>query len=127
MNGAKQVCPNCGSTNVHIDRTNIISWLGLDSSYRCDKCGYTGIFPHVDADDVEDHQQEVWERGRLETEHGKDRPTRGRIILGALFLLAGVLPAFYAPWGAGKLAGLLSLAIGGAIMIEYFSSMNPLD
>lgn len=127
MNHETRVCPNCGSTDIGVNRDNIMSWMGLDTSYQCGKCGYTGIFPEVSDEDVKEQQLEIRKRGRLKNNISNDGPTRGRIAIGILFLLAGILPALYAPWGAGKLAGLLSLAIGGAIMFEYASSMNVVE
>ncbi len=123
MRNATRVCPNCGSTDVSIDRGDMMSWFGLNTAYRCDDCGYNGIFPEVANDEVDEQQLEIKKRGRLEQDTATSGPKRGRIIIGVLFLMLGIPSAIYATWGAGKLAGLLSLAIGAAIMFEYASSL----
>lgn len=119
MRDTTRVCPNCGSTDISIDRTELMSWFGLETSYRCDSCDYSGIFPEVDNDDVDEQRTAIKKRGRLKDTVADAGPTRGRILFGIMFLILGIPSAMYATWGAGKLAGLLSIAIGSAIMFEY--------
>lgn len=127
MRNTTRVCPNCGATDITIDRSDIMSWFGLETSYRCESCGYTGIIPEVDNDDVGDQKLAIKERGKLKDTLVDSGPTRGRILFGIMFLILGIPSATFATWGAGKLAGLLSLAIGAAIMFEYVASMGPMD
>lgn len=127
MRDTTRVCPNCGATDISIDRSDFMTWFGLDTSYRCNSCDYTGIFPEVADDDVAEQRTEIKKRGKLEDALPDTGPTRGRILIGILFLLLGIPSSMYATWGAGKLAGLLSLAIGAAIMFEYVSSLNTLE
>jgi predicted RNA-binding Zn-ribbon protein involved in translation (DUF1610 family) len=127
MHDTTRVCPNCGGTDISIDRSDMLSWFGLDSSYRCASCDYTGLFPEVAKEDVTDQQMAIKQRGTLEDVDTETGPTRGRILFGVMFLLLGIPSATFASWGTGKLAGLLSLAIGAAIMFEYVSSLNPVN
>ena len=122
MHGTTRVCPNCGSTKIGVDRSNILSMMALSSSYECQECGYSGMFPEVDNEEVRDQQRAIRDRGKLQETIMTDGPTRGRILIGIIFLLLGIPAAMYAPWGGGRLAGILSLLVGAAIMFEYISA-----
>lgn len=118
-----RVCPNCGSTNVGVDRSNVISLMALQSSYECRDCGYAGIFPEVENESVTDQQEEIRERGRLQDKLPDEPPSNGRVGLGILFLVVGVPPTIYASSLEGKLVGILSLVIGGGVLFEYLASV----
>lgn len=118
---ATRVCPNCGSTDISVDRSNVISMMALEQSYVCESCGYSGIFPEVDSDRVTEQVAKIKERGRLSDIPEPDGPTTGRIFIGILFFVLGIPAALYMPWGGGKLAGLLSILIGAGVFFEYVS------
>lgn len=122
MHDTTRVCPNCGSTNVGMDNTRLLSRFGLDYSYRCRSCDYAGIFPEVDKEGVAETIAGVKERGPLPDAAGEKSTSRGRLALGAFALLIGIPSSLYATWGTGKLVGLLSLAIGAAIFFEFIQS-----
>lgn len=127
MRNKQRVCPNCGSTDIDIDRTDIISRMALNQSYVCTECGYSGIFPEVDADQVDEHRETVRHQQDItianSSDHGKHGIRTGRLVIGILFLLVGIPAALYGTWGSGLLAGLLSIVIGGAVVFEQLERL----
>ena len=115
------VCPNCGSTDIGRDSSSVLSMVGLDHSRECRDCGYTGIFPEVDRDKVRDQQHEIRKRGKIADAGKNAAPSRSRLYIGLLFLLVGIPSSLYATWRTGRLAGLLALAVGAAVLFEYIS------
>lgn len=118
MAGTTVVCPNCGSTDVGYDRTSTVSMLSLGGSRRCNDCGYSGIFPEVDADRVEEHREQL-EEVDVEVQ-GRERRerSRGRMAIGAILLLLGIGATSSTTWGTGLLAGMLAIAVGAAVLFE---------
>lgn len=115
-----RACPNCGSTDIGHDSMSVIARLSLSGSRACRACGYTGIFPEVDAEEVEDFDGADVEPA--ETGQGAAAaPSTGRLLVGALLLVLGIAPAFYLSWGEGLLPGLLALAVGAAVLSEELS------
>lgn len=125
MRDRQRVCPNCGSTDIDIDRTDIISRMALSQSYICSECGYSGIFPEVDADQVDSHRDAARHRKDLTVDDTADGTgfRAGRLIAGVLFLAVGIPAALYGSWGSGLLAGLLSILIGGAVVFEQLEQL----
>lgn len=113
------VCPNCGSQDISHDPTSIISRLSLDESRVCNDCGYSGMFPVVAEDEVASFGEEV--AAQEDIVHVEPDFNRGRFLIGLVLLLLGLFASTYATWGNGLLAGLLSLAIGAAIVFEQLS------
>lgn len=110
-----RVCPRCGSTDVGHDTTSVISRLSLSDSLECRECGYTGIFPEVDPESLEDFRDNLEEVEEEDVERsGRNR--RGRIVIGVLLLLLGLGASSYATWGNGLLAGLLAIAVGASVL-----------
>lgn len=117
MAGTTVVCPNCGSTDIGHDRTSTISMLSLGGSRQCNDCGYSGIFPEIDADRVEEHREQL-EEVEVDPQPRERRRSRGRIVIGALLLLLGIGATSSTTWGTGLLAGMLALAVGAAVLFE---------
>lgn len=45
----KLICPKCGSTDISHDlSSHAIATGRFLSERRCNKCGYTGIFPEIE-------------------------------------------------------------------------------
>lgn len=120
MVGTTRICPNCGSTDIGVDRSNVISLMALQSSYECNECGYAGIFPEVDDDDAAQQSAAIKERGTL-LNHVPDRPVgNNQVFAGVLLVLVGIFPTFYARSLNGRIAGILALLIGGGILLKRF-------
>ena len=55
------VCPECKSTDVHIDKENPLQpAMGLPEKYVCENCGHNGYgFPEVLTSELENFEKEV--------------------------------------------------------------------
>lgn len=116
------VCPNCGSTDIGHDRSDVVSVL-LGESGQCQDCGYTGIFPEVAVDDLSDYRDALADADIDASDTVETAGSgRGRLVIGVLLLIVGLGATGSATWGNGLLAGLLALAIGAAILAEAIVS-----
>jgi transcription elongation factor Elf1 len=90
-----RVCPNCGSTDVSVDRSDVVGMLGLDYGYKCGNCGFSSkLFPEVPVEDMGEYQQELQEKNpdaylQEEYEPTQKEPNRSRALMGGLFILLG--------------------------------------
>lgn len=116
MSPETRVCPDCGSTDIGHDRGDVMSLI-LASPSICEECGYSGIFPEVPVDELEEYTAAVADRDEPapELRRGRRLP---RIATGALLLLLGAGATSSSTWGDGLLAGLLALALGAALLAE---------
>lgn len=117
-----RICPNCGSTDIRVDDEKTLSMLRLQHGYKCQDCGYAGIFPVVDEENVGDRREEIEQSGSTDDIPTSVRPTKRRVLFGIGFLLVGVPPTLYGTGIEGRLVGILSLAIGGTIVADYLSA-----
>lgn len=117
----QRVCPNCGSTDIGHDSVNVLSRLSLDESRSCADCGYTGIFPEIEAEELERFREEVVDDAEPVAATAEQPFNRGRFLIGLAMLVLGLTASTYSTWGNGLLAGLLSLAVGAAIVFEQIA------
>jgi len=56
-----QICPRCGSTDIHVDFQNPAVWVyGTPVKYQCGKCGYNApVFPKVPQGDVQSYRTKI--------------------------------------------------------------------
>lgn len=52
-----KICPKCGSIDLSI-RTDFIEMLA-PTPERCKKCGYTGLFPEIEINEIEEFRKEI--------------------------------------------------------------------
>ncbi len=59
-----RICPKCGSTNVHIDFSNLLVWaFGTTTKYKCGDCSYLGsLFPEVLKIEMQYYKKELKEK-----------------------------------------------------------------
>ena len=60
MKGKNQfikICPKCGSIDLPI-KTDFVEML-MPTSEKCRKCGYSGLFPEIDANEIEDFRKDL--------------------------------------------------------------------
>lgn len=119
-----QVCPNCGSLDVHVSRENVTDMMGLDHEYTCSNCEFTSkLFPEVPAENVEAYEeafQEAFSDRYLNKDWGFSisGSNHSRILVGALLvffgLIVGISPGTISPY-------LLSIitAVAGASIVAY--------
>lgn len=116
------VCPNCGSTDVRLERMNIANRLGLDTEFVCNNCGFTSkIFPELPIDKLEKYEKKLKEMDpdrylQKRYPEALKKVNRKRLIAGAIFTLFGMsaIPGI----GATYLAPL-ALIIAGIAIIYY--------
>lgn len=121
-----RICPNCGSTDVGVDDSQVLTMMRLQEGYVCRDCGYTGIFPVVDENSIDEQRDAIndiddEDLDALETASG---PTKRRVLYGIAFFLAGIPPALFSAGVEGRLVGILSIAIGGTIMADYIANRD---
>ncbi len=114
-----RVCPNCGSTDIGHDSLSVISRLSLSGARECHSCGYAGIFPEADPDDIEGFDGADADVQSAAAPDTAFRPRRA--LSGGLLLLLGLAPVLYLSWGEGLLPGMLALAVGAAVLAEELS------
>ncbi len=122
-----RICPKCGSTDVGVDDRQVLTMLRLQDGYLCRSCGYAGIFPLVDEDSISDQRKEIEQfddDGKLDALSTSARPSKRRVLYGIAFFLVGIPPTLYATGVEGRLVGILSMAIGGTIVFEYFTNTD---
>ncbi|MDY6761529.1 MAG: hypothetical protein SVY41_00605 [Candidatus Nanohaloarchaea archaeon] len=125
MTDTVRACPNCGSTDLGHDSLSVVSRLSLSGGRECRSCGYTGIFPEMAAEKVDDFDGA--DTGALPG-NGHDRGGgRGRLVIGAVLLLLGLGAASHATWGNGLLAGLLAIAVGAAVLAEELAAGSRME
>jgi len=52
-----KICPKCGSIDLPI-RTDFVGILA-PTPEKCKKCGYTGLFPEIDINEIENFRSEL--------------------------------------------------------------------
>ena len=52
-----KICPKCGSLDLPI-RTNFVEML-MPSPEKCKKCSYTGLFPEIEINEIEEFRKEL--------------------------------------------------------------------
>ena len=50
-----KICPRCGSIDLPI-RTDFVEML-MPSPEKCKKCDYTGLFPEIEINEIEDFRK----------------------------------------------------------------------
>ncbi len=107
------MCPRCGSTEIGHDTTSVISRLSLSGSLECRDCGYSGIFPEVEPENLEEFRDGLEE---VEVKPVERERSTGRMAAGLVLLLLGLGASSHATWGNGLLAGLLAIAVGASVL-----------
>ncbi len=52
-----KICPKCGSIDLPI-KTNFFDML-MPTPEKCRKCGYAGLFPEIDIDEIENFREKL--------------------------------------------------------------------
>ena len=52
-----KICPKCGSIDLPV-RSNFIDML-MPSPEKCGKCGYSGLFPEININEIEDFRKNI--------------------------------------------------------------------
>ena len=52
-----KICPKCGSIDLPL-RTNFVEMLA-PTPEKCSKCGYGGLFPEIEINEIEDFRKEI--------------------------------------------------------------------
>ena len=52
-----KICPKCGNIDIPI-RTNFAEML-IPTPEKCKKCSYTGLFPEIDINEIEEFRKEL--------------------------------------------------------------------
>lgn len=52
-----RICPKCGNIDLPI-RTDFVQILA-PTPEKCKKCGYTGLFPEIDINEIEEFRKNI--------------------------------------------------------------------
>ena len=52
-----KVCPKCGSIDLPI-KTDFVEML-MPTSEKCKKCGYSGLFPEIEINEIEEFRKSL--------------------------------------------------------------------
>lgn len=121
-----KICPRCGSEKIKRNKGNWLGFLGLEPSYTCENCDYTGkIFLEIDRDKLDEAKETIQENAPLNLESEiKRKFNKTRAIVGIIFLLMGIPLLVYSPLGGNFFIGAVSSFIGVALLHTELKKMN---
>ena len=52
-----KICPKCGSIDLPV-KTDFVQML-MPTAEKCNKCSYTGLFPEIDINEIEEFRKNL--------------------------------------------------------------------
>lgn len=118
MVNSVKICPECASRDIKMDRNNWLGFIGMNPTYTCNECGYSGsIALEIDEDKADDAKEALENSDEEITREvgAENEINKVKLLTGFLFLLMGA-PLLYAPLTSDFVIGVITSFFGVSLI-----------